>query len=57
MFKECPGVLILDVVVPFMVLLLGLKDLYEAKHETQRVFKFSDVLFVVKSDGPPGRGI
>ena len=25
----------------------------EAKHETQSVFKFSDVLFALKSDGLP----
>ena len=25
----------------------------EAKHETQSVFKFSDVLFALRSDGPP----
>ena len=28
------------------------KDLCEAKHEMQSVFKFSDVLFALKSDGP-----
>ena len=33
------------------------KDLCEAKHEMQSVFKFSDVLFALKSDGPPSRGI
>ena len=29
------------------------KDLCEAKHEMQSVFKFSDVLFALRSDGPP----
>ena len=29
------------------------KDLCEAKHEMQSVFKFSDVLFALKSDVPP----
>ena len=29
----------------------------EAKHEMQSVLKFSDVLFALKSDRPPGRGI
>ena len=29
------------------------KDLCEAKHEMESVFKFSDVLFAPKSDGPP----
>ena len=33
------------------------KDLCEAKHEMQSVFKFSDVLFALKSDVPPSRGI
>ena len=35
------------------------KDLCEAKHETQSVFRFSDVLFTLKSDipPPPVRGI
>ena len=33
------------------------KDLCEVKHETQSVFKFADVLFALKSDIPPGRGI
>ena len=32
------------------------KDLFEAKHETQSVFKFSDVLFALKSDGRFGSG-
>ena len=29
------------------------KDLCEAKHETESVFKFSDVLFALRSDVPP----
>ena len=29
------------------------KDLCEAKHERQSVFIFSDILFALKSDGPP----
>ena len=29
------------------------KDLCEAKHQRQSVFKFSDVPFALKSDGPP----
>ena len=29
------------------------KDLYEAKHETQNVFKVSDILLALKLDGPP----
>ena len=29
------------------------KDLGETKHEMQSVFKFSDVLFALKSDGSP----
>ena len=29
------------------------KDFCKAKHETQTVFKFSDVLFALKSDGTP----
>ena len=33
------------------------KDLCDAKHKMQSVFKFSDVLFALKSDGPPSRGI
>ena len=33
------------------------KDLCEAKHEMQRVFTFSDVLFALKLDGPPSEGI
>ena len=33
------------------------KDHSEAKHEMQNVFKFSEILFALKSDGPPGRDI
>ena len=33
-------------------LLFRRKDLCEAKHETQSVLKFLDVLFALKSDGP-----
>ena len=29
------------------------KDICEAKHEMQSVFKFTDVHFALKSDGPP----
>ena len=34
-------------------LLVLCNDPCEAKHEMQSVFKFSDVLFALKSDGPP----
>ena len=33
------------------------KDLCEARTQTPSVFKYSDVLFALKSDGPPGIGI
>ena len=33
------------------------KDPCEAKYEMQSVFKFSDVLFALNSDGYPSRGI
>ena len=33
------------------------KDLCKAKHEIQSVFKFSDVLFALRSEEPPSRGI
>ena len=36
-----------------LVSLVFHKDLCEAKHEMQSVFKFSDVLFALTSDGPP----
>ena len=41
----------------FSFLVFHRKDLCEAKHETQSVFKFSDVLFALKSDRPPSGGI
>ena len=36
-----------------LLLVFHRKDLCEAKHEMQSVSKFSDVLFALKSDGPP----
>ena len=33
------------------------KDLCEVRPKTPSVFKFSDVLFALKSDGSPSRGI
>ena len=33
------------------------KDLCKTRPKTQSVFKFSDVLFALKPDGPPGSGI
>ena len=39
--------------MPRWLLVFRRKDLCEAKHEMQSVFKFSDVLFALGSDGPP----
>ena len=37
----------------FSLLVFHRKYLCEAKHEMQSVFKFSDVIFALKSDVPP----
>ena len=40
-------------VMMVFLLVFHRKDLCEAKHEMQSVFKFSDVLFAHRSDEPP----
>ena len=42
-----------DILLSFCPLVFHRKDLCEAKHEIQSVFKFSDVPFALRSYGPP----